>query len=68
MEKHFSELIAAVGEDPNREGLKSTPQRAAKAWQFLTRGYHQSLDEIVNSAIFTSDMDEMVVVKDIELY
>lgn len=68
MEQQFEEIIKAIGEDPTREGLVDTPKRAAKALQFLTRGYHQSLDEIINDAIFESDMDELVIVKDIELY
>lgn len=65
---HYSAILTELGEDITRDGLKDTPKRAAKAMQFLTRGYHQSLDEVVNGAIFESDNDEMVVVKDIELY
>lgn len=68
MEQHFTELLKAIGEDTDREGLKRTPLRAAKAFQFLTRGYQQNLDEITNKAIFTSNMSEMVLLKDIELY
>lgn len=68
MKEYYKKIIEAVGEDPNREGLKKTPERAAKAMEFITRGYHQSLDEIINGALFNSDMDEMVIVKDIELY
>ena len=66
--KLYSELITNIGEDVQRDGLLKTPERAAKALSFLTRGYHQSLDEIVNGAIFDSDNDEMVIVKDIEMY
>ncbi len=68
MEHHFKEIIEALGEDVNREGLRDTPRRAAKALKFLTHGYEQSLDEIVNNALFVSDSDEMIIVKDIELY
>ena len=68
MEEQWKKIIEAIGEDPNREGLLKTPERAAKAFQFLTRGYHQDIDEIVNKAIFTSDTDEMVIVRNIELY
>ena len=64
----YEQLIASAGEDPKRDGLLKTPERAAKAFKFLTQGYQQSLEEIVNDAIFDSDNDEMVIVKDIELY
>jgi len=66
--KHYSEILTEIGEDVNRNGLLDTPKRAAKAMQFLTRGYHQKLDEVVNNAIFESNNDDMVIVKDIELY
>jgi GTP cyclohydrolase I len=65
---HYRHIIEGLGEDPEREGLRDTPKRAAKAMQFLNRGYGQSLEEIVNGAVFASDTDEMVLVKDIELY
>ena len=68
MKEHFASIIQAMGEDINRPGLKDTPTRAAKAMQFLTRGYQQSVDDIVNGALFPSDSDEMVLVKDIEMY
>lgn len=68
MEDFYKELLKAIGEDLGREGLVDTPKRAAKAIQFLTRGYHQDLDEVVNGAIFETDNDEMIIVKDIELY
>lgn len=65
---HYRQILQALGEDPEREGLRDTPKRAAKAMQFLNRGYLQSLEEIVNGAVFESETDEMVLVKDIELY
>ncbi len=68
MREHFASIISSIGEDLNRPGLLDTPDRAAKAFQFLTRGYHQTLDEIVNGALFPSDSEEMIMVKDIELY
>lgn len=68
MEEHFAKIIEAIGEDLNREGLVDTPKRAAKAFAFINRGYSQSLEEIVNNALFESECDEMVIVKDIELY
>lgn len=66
--QHYREIIRGLGEDPEREGLRDTPLRAAKAMQFLTRGYQQSLQQLVNGAVFESAMDEMVVIQDIELY
>ena len=68
MEQSFLQLLEAVGENPQREGLIKTPTRAAKAFEFLTNGYRQDLDAIVNQAIFSSDASEIVLVKDIELY
>lgn len=68
MDKHFKKIIEEIGEDVTRDGLKDTPQRAATALKFLTQGYTQSLAEIVNNALFESDSDEMIIVKDIELY
>ncbi|QEA40330.1 GTP cyclohydrolase I FolE [Pistricoccus aurantiacus] len=66
--EHYRQIISALGEDPDREGLRDTPKRAAKAMQFLTHGYEQSLETLINGAIFESNTDEMVLVKDIELY
>jgi len=68
MQNEFKKIIEALGENPEREGLRDTPRRAAKAMEFLTQGYHQSVDSIVNGALFQSDNDEMVLVKSIELY
>lgn len=68
MKEHFANIIAGIGEDLERPGLLDTPERAAKAFQFLTRGYNQHIDEIVNGALFPSDSQEMIMVKDIELY
>ncbi len=68
MKEHFSAIIEAIGEDLERPGLKDTPERAAKAFQFLTRGYNQTLDSVINGALFPSDSREMILVKDIELY
>ncbi|WP_192036778.1 GTP cyclohydrolase I FolE [Halomonas sp. YLGW01] len=65
---HFRQILTGLGEDPEREGLRDTPKRAAKAMQFLTRGYDQSLESLINGAVFESETDEMVLVKDIELY
>ena len=64
----YENILKDIGEDPAREGLLKTPERAAKALQYLTRGYNQTIDDVVNKAIFESDNDEMILVKDIELY
>ncbi|VXC75320.1 GTP cyclohydrolase 1 1 [Pseudomonas sp. 8Z] len=66
--QHYREILLGLGENPEREGLLDTPKRAAKAMQYLCHGYQQSLEEIVGNALFESDNDEMVIVKDIELY
>ena len=65
---HVQEIIKLVGEDPNREGLRKTPERFEKALKFLTTGYHQNLDHILNGATFSVTYDQMVVVKDIEFF
>ena len=61
-------LLIEIGENPDREGLLNTPLRVAKAWDFLSKGYKQDIDEIINNAIFEEEYDQMVVVKDIEFY
>ncbi len=68
MKEQYAEIIRAIGEDLDRPGLKDTPLRAAKAMKFLTRGYDQTVEEVVNGALFPSDSSEMIIVKDIELY
>jgi len=61
-------LLLGLGEDPDREGLKDTPKRVVKALQFLTKGYDESLDELLNGAVFTEDANEMVLVRDIDIF
>ncbi len=65
---HYEGILGRVGEDISREGLAKTPERAAKAIQFLTEGYHQDAEAILRSAMFREEYSEMVLVKDIELY
>lgn len=66
--KNYRETISLIGENPDREGLLKTPERIAKAMQFITQGYQQDAHAILNSAKFHEDVSEMIVVKDIELY
>ncbi|MGH1393088.1 MAG: GTP cyclohydrolase I FolE [Trichormus sp.] len=61
-------LLIGLGENPDREGLLDTPKRVVKALQFLTKGYHESLDELLNGAVFTEDADEMVLIRDIDIF
>ena len=68
MEQAFRTILEQVGEDPEREGLLDTPSRAAKAMEFLTKGYGETLESLVNEALFASDTSEMILVQDIELY
>lgn len=68
MENSYADIIKELGEDLSREGLVDTPKRAAKAMKFLTRGYEQSLDDVVNGALFPSENSEMVLVNNIEIY
>lgn len=68
LSESYREILIGLGENPDREGLQDTPVRAAKAMQYLCHGYDQSVEEIVNGALFASDTDEMIIVADIELY
>jgi GTP cyclohydrolase I len=64
----FHNLLIEIGEDPKRQGLLNTPKRVAKAYEFLTSGYHKNIEEVLNNAIFDEKYDEMVVVKNIDFY
>lgn len=68
IERITKQLLENIGEDPNREGLLKTPSRVAKAWQFFSKGYTQSIDELINNAIFNEDANDMVIVRDIEFF
>lgn len=68
LKQRFTDIIRLIGEDEQREGLAKTPERAAKAMQFLTQGYQQDASQILKSALFKEEYNEMVVVKDIEMY
>jgi GTP cyclohydrolase I len=68
MEQLFSQIIQSLGEDVTREGLVDTPKRAAAAFRFLNSGYNQRLERVLNNAVFEADAEDMVIVKDIELY
>lgn len=68
LESLYTQILENIGEDPTRQGLLKTPERASNAIEFMTSGYTQELDEILNNAIFDEDFDEMVIVKDIEFY
>ena len=65
---HYREILKLLGEDPEREGLEKTPYRVAKAMQFITKGYHEDPEEILQSALFQEKYRQMVIVKDIEVY
>lgn len=68
IEKITKQLLKDIGEDPNREGLLKTPSRVAKAWQFFSKGYNESIDELINNAIFNEDAKDMVIVRDVEFF
>ena len=68
MEQAYLDIKKATGEDPDRAGLVDTPKRAAQAMMFLTQGYKMDIDEVINDAMFPSDNDEIIIVKNIELY
>ena len=65
---HVRAILLALGEDPDREGLQKTPARVAAAWEFLTSGYREDPDDIINGALFAEDYQEMIVEKDIDFY
>lgn len=68
LEENVSQILQSLGEDPNREGLRSTPHRVARALQFLTSGYAKDIHKILNSAVFSEKYSEMVIVKDIDFF
>src|SRR5215510_1047101 len=68
MEEQIRQILKAIGEDPDREGLQRTPQRVAHSLAFLTRGYAMNPDQVINDALFTEDYEEMIVQKDIDFY
>ncbi len=68
LEESVTSILTEIGEDPNREGLLRTPNRVAKAYKFLTKGYDEDIEKLLNNAIFNEHYDEMVIVKDIDFY
>ena len=68
MENIIRELLIEIGEDPNREGLKETPVRVKKSYEFLTKGYSEDIDKVINGAIYNTENDDMIIVKNIEFY
>ena len=68
MEENIKDILVKIGEDPNREGLVKTPYRVSKALKFLTQGYTQDIEKVINGALYETQSDEMIIVKDIELY
>ena len=67
-QKNIRDIIVELGEDPEREGLVKTPERVERSLRFLTRGYHQNLEEVVNGALFEAESDDMVIVRNIEFF
>ncbi len=68
MQQNIREILVELGENPEREGLLKTPERVDRSLHFLTRGYHQKLEDVVNGALFEAESDDMVIVRDIEFY
>jgi len=68
LERAVREILLEVGEEPNREGLRRTPHRVARAYEFLTKGYREDIAKVLNGAVFTEKYDEMVIVKDIDFF
>ena len=68
VENLIKELLLKLGEDPDREGLLKTPSRVAKSLNYLTKGYNESVEEVVNGALFNEDLDEMVIIRDIDIF
>ena len=68
MQEEIRKIITELGEDPEREGLLKTPERVEKSLKYLTRGYRQNLEDVIHGAIFTSEQDDMIIVRDIEFY
>lgn len=68
MEELYRQLIERIGEDVNRDGLKDSPRRAANALKYLTQGYQVNIEDVVNNAVFEADTNEMILIKNIELY
>ena len=68
MEELVRQMLMKLGENPEREGLQRTPKRVAGAWEFMTRGYHEDVDQAINGAIYETEANHMVIVKDIEIY
>jgi len=68
MQQQIHDILVEIGEDPSREGLLDTPERVEKSLRFLTRGYGQTLEEVVNGALFEAESDDMVIVRDIEFF